>query len=293
MELRQLHQFVAIAETGSYRRAAERLFIAQPALSVSIQKLEHSLGAVLFERGVKGVTLTRAGAVLLARARRTLLHAEQTRRAVRLAETGEFGALRLGFVGSATYALLPAAIPKFRGAHPGIELVLQEDSTLGLLALLEKDLIDAAVVRGPVANSEQFESTEVERDDFVLALNAAHPLGRRQSVALRELCDDPFIMYAPHMVPGLSSVALSLCGKAGFAPIVKQEAVQVQTVVSLVASGMGIALVPAVTRLYSNPHVNFVALRDGDAKGAISLSLVVHKSADFLPVRQLLMCMKR
>lgn len=287
MRFRQFRQFVAIAELGSYRRAAEALFIAQPALSVSMQKLEHEMGAQLFERSARGVILTAAGEALLADARRVLFHAEQARRSVRLVANGEWGALRLGFVGSATYALLPRTIPPFRERYPDIEVSLLEDRTIALLDMLRANAIDAALLRGPVAADQHLDSWVVERDDFVLAVNHAHPLAGKRRTALRACAAAPFIMYSPGEVPGLNSVVLSLCGKAGFAPVVHQEAVQVQTVVSLVASGLGVALVPGVARAYSNPHVRFLELSDQDARGAISLSLVTHRDTRCMPVARL------
>lgn len=287
MKFRQLQQFVTIAEVGSYRRAAEALFIAQPALSVSIQKLEHEMGAQLFERSARGVELTEAGKALLADARRALFHAEQAQRSVRLVAHGEWGSLRLGFVGSATYALLPRAIPAFRQRYPDIEIALREDRSVALMDMLRANAIDAALVRGPVVTDEHLESWVVERDDLVLAVNHAHRLARRQRIALSACSSDPFIMYSAREVPGLNSVALSLCTKAGFAPIVHQEAVQVQTLVSLVASGLGVALVPGVARAYSNPHVRFLALSDPESRHAISLSLVTHRDTRCMPVIRL------
>src|SRR5690606_20430974 len=109
--LRQFQQFIAVAEHGSYRQAAEKLFVAQPALSVSIQKLEAEVGAQLLERGSKGVTLTPAGHALIKDAKTALFYSEQACRSARLVALGEWGTLRLGFVGSATYTLLPLCVP--------------------------------------------------------------------------------------------------------------------------------------------------------------------------------------
>lgn len=293
MELRHLRQFVTIAETGSYRRAAEVLFIAQPALSVSIQKLEHEVGAKLFFRSAKGAELTAAGHALLDDARRTLFHADQALRTVRLVAHGELGKLRLGFVGSATYNLLPLTIPPFRARYPNIEVSLLEDSTEGLLNLLRMNQIDAALVRGPLAQDPHLESWVIEEDSFVLAVNQAHPFAHRKSIRLKDCSTDPFIMYSPVHVPALNSVALSLCTKAGFAPHIYQEAVQVQTLVSLVASGLGVALVPGVSQTYSNPHVRFIQLKDPDAQAAISLSLVTHRDTNCVPVQRLRESFKR
>ncbi|MCD0499811.1 MULTISPECIES: LysR family transcriptional regulator [Achromobacter] len=286
LDLRQLRQFISIAELGSYRRASEALRIAQPALSVSIQKLEHIVGVQLLERGAKGVSLTAAGAALMEDARRALFHADQARQSARRVALGELGRLRLGFVGSATYMLLPRYLPTFRHRYPDVELELREDSTVRLAEMLRANEIDAALVRGPLAEDPSLSAWVVERDSLILALPAAHPLtGGR--VALQSVRSEPFVMYAPDKVPGLNGVTQALCRKAGFSPRISQEAIQVQTVVSLVASGLGVALVPGVTRAYSTPHVEFVDLSDEDAYEALAISLVTHHDTSCAPVLKL------
>lgn len=275
--LRQFHQLIAIAEHGSYRRAADHLFIAQPALSVSIQKLEAEIGAPLLERGVKGVTVTPAGKALIEHARSALFHADQACRAARLVALGEWGTLRLGFVGSATYTLLPVCVPAFRERYPDVKIELFEDSTVGLLNRLRIHEIDAALVRGPIAEDPTLASWVIQHDDLVLAIPATHRFAGREKLGLHECKDEGFVLYASTGVPGLHSVALSLCHKAGFTPRVNQEAIQVQTLLSLVATGMGVALVPGVTRTYSPLHVRFVNLTDAAAHHCLSLSLIANR----------------
>ncbi|WP_232468181.1 LysR family transcriptional regulator [Bordetella genomosp. 13] len=287
LDLRHLRQFVAIAELGSYRRAAESLHIAQPALSVSIQKLEHAVGVQLLERGARGVALTAAGEALMGDARRALFHADQARRAARRVALGELGRLRLGFVGSATYMLLPRCLPAFRERYPDVQLELREDSTTGLVASLRANELDAGLVRGPLADDPALASWVVERDDLILALPAGHPLASGDTIPLQQVRSESFVMYAPAKVPGLHGVATALCAKAGFSPRVSQEAIQVQTLVSLVASGLGLALVPGVTRAYSTPHVVFRPIADADARGALSLSLVTLSDTPCMPVLRL------
>jgi len=287
VDLRQLRQFVTIAELGSYRRAAEALHIAQPALSVSIQKLEHSVGVLLLERGAKGVSLTPAGQALMADAQRALFHADQARQSARRVALGELGRLRLGFVGSATYMLLPRCLPEFRRRYPDVALELREDSTKRLAEMLRANEIDAGLVRGPLAEDASLSTWVVERDSLILAVPATHPLADAGPVALKTLRAEPFVMYAPDKVPGLHGVAQALCHKAGFSPRISQEAIQVQTLVSLVASGLGVALVPGVTRAYSTPHVKFVDLLDADAHDALALSLVAHRDTSCAPVLRL------
>ncbi|WP_241081679.1 LysR family transcriptional regulator [Achromobacter xylosoxidans] len=286
LDLRQLRQFITIAELGSYRRASEVLSLAQPALSVSIQKLEHIVGVKLLERGAKGVALTPAGAALMADARRALFHADQARRSARRVALGELGRLRLGFVGSATYMLLPRYLPTFRHRYPDVELELREDSTVRLAEMLRANEVDAALVRGPLAEDSSLSSWIVERDSLILALPAAHPLAGGQ-VSLGDVRSESFVMYAPDKVPGLNSITQGLFRKAGFSPRISQEAIQVQTVVSLVASGLGVALVPGVTRAYSTPHVAFVDVSDEGASEALAISLVTHHDTSCAPVLKL------
>jgi len=279
IELRNLRQFVAIAELGSYRRASQALFIAQPALSVSIRKLEEAVGTSLLERGARGVTLTQAGEALLADARRALFHAEQGRQAARMVALGEGGRLRVGFVGSATYALLPRCVPGFRRRYPNVRLELCEGTSVDVMDMLRAHQVDAGFIRGPVAEDPEIDMQVVETDDLMLAVPADHVLGGRLVVALSECSAETFVVYSVDRVPGLHNITMAACAKAGFTPRAEQEATQVQTVVSLVASGLGIALVPAATRLFSHPGVRFVALSDDAAQAALSLSLVIPHTA--------------
>lgn len=294
IELRNLRQFVAIAEQGSYRRASEVLFIAQPALSVSIRKLEESVGTTLLKRGARGVTLTEAGVALLADARRAIFHAEQGRQAARMVALGEAGRLRLGFVGSATYTLLPRCVPAFRRKYPDVRLELSEETSIGVLEMLRNNRIDAGFIRGPMSSDPDIDMHDVEIDDLMLVVPADHELAADvpaagiaaagvpaagATVALADCRDEIFIGYSLQRVPGLHGLTLSACGQAGFTPRVDQEATQVQTVVSLVASGLGVALVPACARAFSHPGVRFIALSDAAARRALALSLVMPKTA--------------
>lgn len=285
--LRQFQQFITIAQFGSYRQAAEKLFVAQPALSVSIQKLESEVGARLLERGAKGVTLTPAGEALMKDAQAALFYADQACRSARLVALGEWGTLRLGFVGSATYTLLPLCVPAFRDQYPDVKVELREDSTVGLIKLVRNHEIDAAVVRGPIAETPDIDAWVIQRDDLMLAVPIGHPLAEHDKIALRTCRNEDFVLYASTLVPGLHGEALSLCHKAGFTPRISQEAIQVQTQLSLVASGMGVALVPAVTRSYSPQHVHFIELTDTGARKCLSLSLVAHRETPSILVTRL------
>jgi DNA-binding transcriptional LysR family regulator len=183
--------------------------------------------------------------------------------------------------------LLPRCLPAFRAQYPDLQLDLREDSTVGLVAMLRANDIDAGLVRGPLAEDAALDSWVVERDDLILAVPAGHPLAAGGPVRLERARAENFVLYSPLKVPGLHGVAQALCRKAGFSPRISQEAIQVQTLVSLVASGMGLALVPGVTRAYSTPHVAFVPLADAEARDALSLSLVTHRDTSCASVLRL------
>jgi DNA-binding transcriptional LysR family regulator len=280
LDLRQLRQFVAIVELGSFRRAAGALHIAQPALSVSIQKLEHAVGVKLLERLPKGVIATAAGEALLPDARRSVFHADQARMCARRVALGEIGELRLGFVCSATYAVLPQRLPRFRSTYPQVRISLREETTVRMLELLRSNELDAALIRGTLANHPEFDSHVIETDDLVLSVPVTHALARRRQVRLADLRDECFVLNSREEVPGLFHLAWGLCQQAGFSPRITQEAIQVQTIISVVASGQGIALVPKAARAYPNRHVRFIDLVDPQTKNVLHLSMVMLRDTD-------------
>ena len=273
MNLRQLRQFVTLAETGNFHRAAEMLHMAQPPLSVSIRKLEEEMGEALFERRSTGVFLTTVGEAMLADARLTLFHAEQCRQAVLDARQGQGGLLRMGIIGSATYALLPELIPSLRERFPKIELELTEATSSEILDGLVSRRFDVGFVRYPVLHPAPFELLPMDRDDFVLAVSEHSPLAAHEAIALSEAAHEPFIMYPRDKVPSLSALALMRCQLSGFTPHVAQEAMQVQTIMSLVASGLGVGLVAGVARLVMPRGVKCLALTDNPPGFHVGIAL--------------------
>lgn len=271
--MRELRHFVALAETLNFHRAAERLHMAQPPLTASIRKLETDLGVILFNRSRRGTELTEVGAAVLQHARLALFHAEQFRRVAKAVSTGEAGSLKVGFVGSATYALMPKVMPLFRERYPAIELHLAESTTSRILEKVESGELDVGLLRFPVSQVTKVRITPVESDVFVAALPATHQLAKKRTINLKDLTDEPFVLYSAQDVPGLHSVAVLACQQAGFLPKVEQAAVQVQTVVSLVESGLGVALVPSVTMSHSARNVIFKRLRGPGSNLEIGLAL--------------------
>lgn len=276
MDLRQLKQFVAVAETSSFSRAAERLFMAQPPLSVAIRKLEEELGTPLFERTARGVRLTAPGAAALQAARKCLQNAEEVSTAARASATGEAGRLRIGFIGSVTFGLLPRLIQAFTKGHPQVKLELREGTNLELLSLVESGELDVGFVRVPTTRPENVRFQLIQTDVFCAALPRGHALAKQKQIALHDLADCPLIGYTPSRVGGLQAAVSHLFARAGISPYIAQEAVQVQTVVGLVDSGLGVALVPSVNASHSSGRVVFRPISDLPPDATIGISLAYH-----------------
>lgn len=241
----QLRYFLAVAERLHFGRAAEALHISQPPLSRAIRALEASIGAALFVRTRRRVELTPEGARLLEGARRTLDQLQHVVEDLRRMSAGERGRLRLGFVSLADYGVLPGLLKAYKAARPGVELALREMLSPDQAAALAAGELDFGLLLPPVAGTE-LEHVVVQRESFVAALPARHRLARtRGRLAMRELGDENFVMAPRAIAPGLHDIVIGLATRAGFAPRVAQEAIQMQTVVSLVSSGLGVAVVPA------------------------------------------------
>jgi DNA-binding transcriptional LysR family regulator len=263
VEIRQLRQLIALSETLSFHKAALRLNMAQPPLSVSIRKLEQELGVRLFIRSQRGVSLTSAGQEALAHAREALFATEKLRASVREHGVGLRGRLRIGFVGSAAYGLLPKILPPFRKAYPAVSVVLVETTTFEGVRDLERQALDVALVRLPLLEAADIDLTVLERDQLVVALRGDDPLARRRRIGLRTLAERPFILYSQTSV--LHRTIMIACQRAGFVPRVAQQATQVSTILCLVESGLGIGLVPATATGRAPRGVKFLPLMESPA----------------------------
>ncbi|RWQ15347.1 LysR family transcriptional regulator [Mesorhizobium sp.] len=250
LSLRQFQQFLAVAEAMSFRRAAERLNMAQPPLTAAIRLMEEELGVKLFERTNRIDSLTVAGEVLREEAQRTIVQAERAMALTRRAGAGEIGSLRIGFVASAVRQLLPTLIAAFRESHPGVVLELEEAPTARQVAALLDDRMDIGIAALPLPPSavQRITVQTMVRDRLVAAIPARHKLALAPDdpIALAALANEPWILFPPNEGPGLHSTILHSCAQAGFTPRVAQRAVQMETIVGLVAAGLGVALVPGL-----------------------------------------------
>lgn len=260
MEARHLRYFIAVAEEKHFGRAAQRLHMAQPPLSQQIKQLEDQLGTALFERTTRKVELTPAGELLLERGRRILQDLEELQSDVAQVGAGAAGVVRLGLSGSATYRLLPTLVKKARRELPGLKLTVRgEMLTPQMAADLEEGRLDVAVLRPPIASPE-ISLAFLEQDTLVAALPAASAWAERADLDLAELAGEAFVGYPVDSV--VTRIFREACRGRGFAPNVVQEAGETSTLLSLVAAGMGIALVPMSSRMFTFQGIVFRPIRE-------------------------------
>jgi DNA-binding transcriptional LysR family regulator len=243
MEIRHMRSFIAVAEELNFRRAAERLQMAQPPLSQQIKRLERHVGVTLFHRDTRHVALTAAGQAFLAEARRALAAAHAAPQLARQAAAGQIGTVRLGFTGTGSYSVLLLIAQKFRQHRPRVQLSMVGPHYSGeLVDQLHRQDADASLIRLPVASSG-LRIHELAQDSFLAAIPADHPLAQRSALGIPDLCDQPIIGYPSHR--GVSAITAIHSGfmKHGLSPNIVQEAPDMHTIMLLVGAGAGLGLV--------------------------------------------------
>lgn len=275
MQIKQLQHFVAVAESLNFSRAAEQVHIAQPALSISIRNLEDELGVKLFVRGTRRVELTKAGRVALAATRKALTRTAEIGPLTRAAAAGEAGVLRMAFVGGATFNLLPKFLPGFRRRFPAVELDLRESTTSQVIEWVQSRTVDVGISRYPLAIANNVAVHVLEHDQLMAVLPKGHALLGKKRLRLADLATESFIQYSASNSASMHAVVNLACQRAGFVPRVEQEAVQLQTMASLVQSGLGIALLPGACCTAFGHDVVFRPLVDHSDHLAVGLALVV------------------
>lgn len=244
MELRHLRYFVAVAEECHFGRAAARLHMAQPPLSQQIRQLESELGVELLHRTTRRVGLTPAGERYLDRAREVLAAVDQAGREATQVASGEVGRVAIGFVGSATYALLPGLARDLREWLPEMEFEFKGEMLSPDQALeLERGTIDVALMRTPI-QAEGLAMRTLQREPLVLAVPQAHRLAVAESVRIADLRTEPLVTYPGGHRSAIHEVVLAACQNAGFQPRQAVQVAETSTLVVFVAAGIGVALVP-------------------------------------------------
>ncbi|MGY4711612.1 LysR substrate-binding domain-containing protein [Mycolicibacterium sp. CBM1] len=247
MELRHLRYFRAVAEESHFGRAAERLHIAQPPLSQQIRQLERELGVDLFTRTTRSVELTPAGRAYLQRVITILGEVDEAGEQARRIRSGLEGRLTIGCVGSATYSLLPRLVRTLRETLPGIEVSVRGEMLApAQLAALQTGAIDLGLLRPPVGQPG-IDTETIRRDRLLAALPAGHRLAAQNELSVGDLRDEDFIAHAGSGRSVMSSIVAAACADAGFVPTVRHEVTETSTLVTLVAAGLGVAIVPAPT----------------------------------------------
>jgi DNA-binding transcriptional LysR family regulator len=278
VEIRQLHYFVTVAETRHFGRAAERLHMAQSPLSQAIRQLETQLGVTLFTRTTRRVELTPAGEALLQDARRILDSIEAAQTRVRLVGAGNTGLLRVGSTGLAALRQLPQLARIAAREVPGLVLRFHPDLlTPAQEAALEEDRIDLAVLRPPLRRTG-LSSRLITRERVLLAVPRSHRLAGEEPVGLAELRDEDFVVYGvPNSV--VDTVVTQACLAAGFLPRRTHQAAETSIILTLVAAGLGVALLPESARALNVEGVRLVPVADD-----VSIDLALAwRSADLSP----------
>lgn len=259
-ELSQLRCFVAVAEELHFGRAALRLNMTQPPLSRQIQILERVLDVVLLERSNRTVKLTPAGQSFLAEARRLLKLAESAALLAKRVANGKAGSINIGFTATSAYSYVPELVAACRRELPDVEISLKEMVSGDQLKRLDSGEIDIGLLRPPIPRNG-LSAFRVTAEPLIAAVNAGHALARSTTVAIEDLAAEPFIMYAPYEARYFHDLLVELFSRAGLVPNYVQHLAQIHSILAMVHSGVGVALVPEAAM---NLHFSGVALRPVD-----------------------------
>lgn len=279
MNVNRLRYFCAVAEELHFGRAAERLHMAQPPLSQQIRLLEEQLDVTLFERTTRKVSLTAAGRELYTEASRVLAEFERFEQRVREVKSGTRGTLRVGFVDSASYDTMPRLLKAYRLRWPGVEYELRSMSSDEQIAALNQDRIDLGLSRtagASMATRGTLDALVLQHEPLAVAVPGDNPLASETSVSLADLADATFIGFDREVSPSLHRELVALLFDRGidYEPII--EATEYATILGLVASGQGVALVPNSVRTLRPPNLTFLTVDDADA--SIPLLLMTRRN---------------
>ena len=273
MNLNHLRAFIAIAESLSFSRAAERLHVSQPALSNQIRLLEEDLDVKLFARNRRSVSLTAVGKDILDDAGRLLSQVEDLKQRVRRASKGTSGTLRLGFVASATVDIIPRITVAFRRSFPDVTLELRNVPTVAQLDALRQRSLDVGIVRLPLREPDM-EVQSLHAEPFAIALSKQHNLYSRKMIAVRDLEKEAFVSYSERLAPAFFQHWTGLCRRAGFTPRIVQEVAEMETALALVSANIGVAILPeGVARRYRRT-LSIISLKDERIRSEIGFALL-------------------
>lgn len=289
MEMRHLRCLVAVAEELHFGRAAARLNLSQPPVSLAIKELEAELGVTLFERSSRRIVLTREGEEAVRDARAVLARTELLRRRAHDAAQGQSGTLSIGFISLAAYSFLPDTLRRFMADYPKVKLALHESTTDAMLAELEIGALDVGLIFASPGMSPTLAYRATQREALMIALPDHHPQAKSAQVALEKLAHERFLGFERHYGPMIFDAMVATCMRHGFSPDLF-PARQMHTIVSLVSGGIGVALVPASVRalhregvVYRNIKGERTLVETGAAWRKADDSALVQAFVDYLP----------
>ncbi|NEQ47343.1 MAG: LysR family transcriptional regulator [Leptolyngbya sp. SIOISBB] len=263
MELRHLRYFVAVAEELHFGRAAQRLQMAQQPLSRQIRHLESELNVLLFHRTKRTVRLTEAGKAFWQEAQKTLRQAEHAIAVAQQVDRGEAGHLQVGFTGPILNSVLPAIVRQFTERYPDIHLELNRLSTAEQIDALLSQNIQVGLLHPPI-DAPSLAQAVIYREPLIAAIPDIHPLAQDLSepISVKALANEPFILFPRQIGPTLYDAIISFCQQSGFSPTVVQEAFPQQTILGLIASGLGVSLIHASVECIQQRGVVTLPLRE-------------------------------
>ncbi|SOE37287.1 LysR family transcriptional regulator [Delftia acidovorans] len=260
MELRQLRYFLVLAEELHFSRAAQRLSISQPPLSVAIRQLEEELGAQLFERTSKEVRLTAAGKHLRVQAQDIMEQAQRVRQDMRAIADGVQGRIRLGFVGSAIYRGLPEALESFRARHPLVRIDMLELNSAEQIASLQQERLDLGLLHA-TRPAPGLQSHTLVSEPFMACLPAGHALAGQRTLQVRQLAGERMVLFSRQVSPDYHQQIWQICQSEGFTPDLHYEVRHWLSVLSMVSLGQGVSLVPSCLQRVGFPGLAFVPIQ--------------------------------
>jgi LysR family transcriptional activator of glutamate synthase operon len=259
MEIKQVKYFLAVAELGSFSAAADNLYISQSSLSKQIMALEKELGVVLFDRSKRTIILTRAGETFRNHAQR--FDDEYKAMTTNLKDYKSAPSLSIVAIPVIAQYGITSYIAQFQTAYPNVQLLLEEREASTILPALNNHQFDLAFIRNNYLDSDQYHMLEINRDNFVIALSLKHPLAARTSISLPELANENFIMFDKGTV--VHELAVDACHKAGFEPRIFYASLRVESILGLVASQAGVALImDKVFQYHKHPDVTAIPLAE-------------------------------
>jgi len=272
MDTRQMRCVIAIAEAGSLTKAAERLGLAQPALTQTLNRLEKELGTALFTRTRRGAALTDAGQAVIDDLRASLAYGDAATERARAMGAGRAGRLTIGFVTHAVYEVLPNALRRLRAEHPQLDVVLREMSNAEQVAALEGGRIDIALLHPPVSVTARVHELRLGEEPLIAALPAAWAMDDDGCVSLADVARHGLVWFPEQQIPALRAQLLGALRRAGHETRVVQDANRTLTVLSCVAAGLGWSLLPRSVRALQHEGVRYAEVRDGAGLPAFELS---------------------